>query len=89
MRLCERTVRAMVRDKRLHNKSHWIFWKCIGSPIIVIDLGYVIIKTKGNIDEDAFWNELTDELFMAGYTDTVHSIYEVADSYRKAFLEGA
>ena len=89
MRLFERTVRAMLRDKRRHNKCHMFFWKCVGSPLAIIDLGYAIIKTKGNIDEDAFWNELTDELFMAGYTVTVHNIYFVEDSYRRAFLKEA
>ncbi len=89
MRLFERTVRAMVRDKRLHNKCHKIFWKCIGSPIATFDLGYVLIKTKGNIDEDAFWNELTHELYSAGYIDVVRHLYGLEYSYRRAFLEEA
>ena len=89
MRLFERTVMAMRRDKRGCNKYHRIFWKCVGTPLVIIDLGYVLIKTKGNIDEDAFWNEFTDVLFRTGHADVAHHLYELGDSYRRVFLEKA
>ncbi len=89
MRLFERTLMAMRRDKRSHNKYHKIFWKCVNTPLVAIDLGYVLIKTKGNIDEDAFWNNLTNELFTTGHADVGHKIYELGDSYRREILKKA
>jgi hypothetical protein len=87
MRLFERTLRAIRRDEHARNKYHRIFWKYVATPLATIDLGYVLIKTKGNIDEDAFWNNLTDELFTTGHVDVGHKIYELGDSYRREILK--
>lgn len=89
MKLFERTLKAIQRDKCGRNKYHRIFWKYVATPLATIDLGYVLIKTKGNIDEDAFWNELTDKLFTTGHADVGHKIYELGDSYRRAFHKEA
>ncbi len=90
MRPFERTCRCILKGKPARNKVHlWIRKWIILAPLMLTDLGYVIIKTEGYIENDPWWDELTDMMFCAVDTKTVEDLFEMASEFQKCFKKKA
>lgn len=90
MRPFERTCRRILKGKPVRNKVHlWIRKWIVLAPLMFTDFSYVIIKTEGHIENDPWWDELTDMLFCAGYTKTVKDLFEMTSGFQECFKKEA